>query len=282
MTQAWAGASRARSGLCVLAVLLACPIAVAAQTAPIPHGTVRLVAEDSTFEAGREAWVGLLFDLDQGWHIYWVNPGDAGEPPTIQWSLPPGFQAGSIRWPTPHRLKTGPLIDYGYEGRTLLPVTMQVPMAFKAGTPVTLAAGVRYVVCREVCIPVRAQVTLTLPSGTDPADAAAKGALFRKAREASPKPMPATWKVQGTQANGRIILVVQTGAPESEALFFPIDRDQIDNAAPQVVTPIKGDGVRITLRRSAVADNSISVLKGVVVLGRDRVFEIAAPLASRR
>jgi len=262
--------------------LFACPLAVAAQqSAPIAHGTVRLVAQESTLEAGREAWVGVLFDLDQGWHIYWVNPGDAGEPPTIQWTLPPGFQAGSIRWPTPVRLKTGPLIDYGYEGRTLLPVPIQVPSGYKADGRVTLAADVRYFVCREVCIPVRVQLTQTIPSGADRTDAAATRELFRKAREASPRPMPETWKVHATQANDRIVLVVQSGTAESEALFFPIDRDQIDNAAPQVITPMKGDGVRITLRRSAAAGKPISVLKGVVVLGRDRAFEIAAPLSGR-
>jgi thiol:disulfide interchange protein DsbD len=255
---------------------------VAAQTSPIAHGTVHLVAQESTLEAGREAWVGVLFDLDKGWHIYWVNPGDAGEPPTIQWNLPPGFRAGSIRWPRPLRLKTGPLIDYGYQGRTLLPVPMQVPSGYQAGTRVTLAADVRYVVCREVCIPARAHITLTLPSDADAADASAGRELFTRTRESSPRPMPASWSVQATQADDRIVLIVHTGTPESEAVFFPIDRDQIDNAAPQLVTPMKGDGVRIALRRSVLAEKPLSVLKGVVVLGRDRAFEIVAPVSGRR
>ena len=36
----------------------------------------------------------MLFDLEKGWHIYWVNPGDSGEPPKIQWQLPERISRG--------------------------------------------------------------------------------------------------------------------------------------------------------------------------------------------
>ena len=87
-----------------MAVALGGGIEVGAQSSPAFHGKVDLIAEDDVLESDRVAWVGLLFDLEKGWHIYWVNPGDAGESPRIQWHLPTGFQAGDIRWPTPLRL----------------------------------------------------------------------------------------------------------------------------------------------------------------------------------
>lgn len=269
--------------LFALAAALACATGVGAQAVPPSHGKVDLIAQDSTLEAGQVAWVGVLFDLETGWHIYWVNPGDAGEPPRIRWALPTGVQAGDIRWPTPRRLTTGALVDYGYEGRTLLPVPLQVPASYQPGAPATLAADVRYVVCREVCIPARARVTLTMPSGTSaPADLAARRELFRRADERSPQPMPATWKVQASEGNGQFVLSVQTASRETEAVFFPLDRDQIDNAAVQVVVPTERDGLRITLKKSDSLVKSIRVLKGVVVFGPDRAFEIAAPVSARR
>ena len=266
-----------------VAVVLASVTGVGAQSLPASHGTVDLVAEDSTFESNRVAWVGLLFNLEKGWHIYWVNPGDAGEPPRIQWDLPTGFQAGGIRWPTPFRLTTGTLVDYGYEGRTLLPVPLQVPASYQPGAPVALAADVRYLVCREVCIPARTRVTLSLPAATPtPADVAARHELFRRAQDGSPKPMPSTWKVQASESNGRLVLSLQTGEPEAKAVFFPLERDQIDNAAPQIVVPTERDGLRVTLKKSDLLVQSISVLKGVVVFGANRAFEVVAPVSGRR
>src|SRR5262249_24294085 len=63
------------------------------------HARVELVAEESAPRAGKPIWIGLLFHLDPGWHIYWQNPGDSGKPPKVYWELPSGWRAGAIRWP---------------------------------------------------------------------------------------------------------------------------------------------------------------------------------------
>ena len=98
-----------------------------AQSTADTHLKVELIAEQATSPAGQSLWVGLMFRLDQGWHIYWQNPGDSGEPPKIQWELPTGFVAGSIRWPQPIRLGSGSIADYGYEGQLLLMAPIEGP-----------------------------------------------------------------------------------------------------------------------------------------------------------
>src|SRR6266851_5732139 len=102
MMESRSGAGRRRSvRRLALAVLVAMEFGgwASAQTSPPSHTTVQLVAEDGAFKAGDSTWVGVLFDLEQGWHVYWVNPGDAGDPPRIQWELPAGFRVGDVRWP---------------------------------------------------------------------------------------------------------------------------------------------------------------------------------------
>ena len=47
---------------------------------------------------------GVELKLDEGWHTYWKNPGDAGSPTKIEWQLPTGISAGEIQWPLPHRI----------------------------------------------------------------------------------------------------------------------------------------------------------------------------------
>jgi DsbC/DsbD-like thiol-disulfide interchange protein len=271
--------------LIVLVLAAACSASARAQSFSQTHAKVAILAESNSLEPGHTAWIGLFFDLEQGWHIYWVNPGDSGESPRVAWTLPKGFRAGGIRWPSPIRLGTGTVIDYGYEGRVLLPVPLQVPAGYKAGAPAMLAADVKYLICREVCIPAKAHAALAIsPAGPAPADAAAARDLFRGARDHWPKPMPATWKAQVADDGKNFVLSVQTGSQEAKASFFPLEEDQVDNAAPQTLKPTD-HGVQITLKKSDQLLKPIPTLKGVLVFGppgSDRAYAIAAPVAARR
>ena len=271
-----------RFSICVASLLFGFGFAASAeaQSFAATHAKISLVAENNSLHAGQTAMVGVLFDLEKGWHIYWVNPGDSGEPPKIQWQLPAGFQAKGIRWPTPVRLGTGTVIDYGYEGRVLLPVPIQVPADYKAAKPVTLSADIRYLICREVCIPAKAQASLAIPAAKA-ASAAADRELFRSALENSPKTWPAGWKAQASDGGGFFVVSLDTGMAESKATFFPLEEDQIDNAAAQGVVPT-ARGVQIKLKKSDQLTKPIGVLKGVVVFGPGRAFEVSTPVAGKK
>ena len=67
--------------LAFLAALLLCAADAQASGSPIPHGTLELIAENQWISIGHPFYLGLHFQLERGWHIYWVNPGDSGEPP---------------------------------------------------------------------------------------------------------------------------------------------------------------------------------------------------------
>jgi len=252
----------------------------AAQSFTASHAKVSLVAENNALQPGKTAMMGVLFDLEKGWHIYWVNPGDSGQAPKIQWQLPAGFQAKEVRWPTPARLGAGKVIDYGYEGRVLLPVPIQVPASYQAAKPAMLSADIRYLICREVCIPAKAQASLSIPSANAGGEAAARE-LFHSTFENSPKPWPAGWKAQASDNGGFFLLSLETGMSELRAGFFPLEEDQIDNSAVQGITA-NPRGVMIKLKKSDQLQKPISALKGVVVLGPGRAFEFSAPLAGKR
>ena len=53
----------------------------------------RLVAEDLGVTPGGTIAIALEEKIAPGWHTYWKNPGDAGAPSDIQWTLPPGWKA---------------------------------------------------------------------------------------------------------------------------------------------------------------------------------------------
>src|SRR5580704_2068967 len=134
-------------------VLLTCGTCTRAEGTPIPHGTLELVAEDQWIAAGHDFDLGLHFELENGWHIYWINPGDSGEPPRVKWELPAGVTAGALQWPTPRRLGTPSIVDFGYQDAVTLIVPMHAKRNLGSEEPAKIAAQVKVLVCREMCIP---------------------------------------------------------------------------------------------------------------------------------
>jgi DsbC/DsbD-like thiol-disulfide interchange protein len=245
------------------------------------HARVELIAEESTPHTGKPVWVGLVFHLDGGWHIYWQNPGDSGEPPKVQWELPPGWRAGAIRWPTPVKLGSGSVVDYGYESQVLL----MAPIERAAATSnllTSVEADVRYLVCQEICIPGKAHVTLPFPAaGVTPKRAPDRHSLFEQTRSHLPRPQPVGWKVTVTQQNDHFLLSVRGGSQIRGATFFPLEAGQIENSAPQAFIMTKA-GFRLVLRVSEQLARPISALNGVLVLDSGRAFELNAPVISSR
>jgi len=144
---------RARRSILPLSILVLCVLPLlnttlwAAPTATAPHLTVQLVVPPAQIFPGQSFTAGLYFKLDPGWHVYWINAGDSGEPPSIKWALPAGITADAIEFPAPKRLPLGPLMDYGYEKEVLFPIPMRVAADFKPSRPtVTLGGKVNWLV----------------------------------------------------------------------------------------------------------------------------------------
>ena len=131
---------------------------------------------------GKPVWLGLVIEHQPEWHTYWRNPGDSGLPTTLVWQLPAGATAGEIAWPTPKRLPVGPLMNYGYEGKLLLPVPVTVAPDFK-GNALEVKLTAQWLVCKDICIPEQGEFSLSVPAR---ATTAAHSALFNAAWAARP------------------------------------------------------------------------------------------------
>jgi thiol:disulfide interchange protein len=226
----------------LLGLMLASPAAFAlsGNTVATDNVKARLVSEMSAIAPGQSFWVALEFDIRDGWHTYWRNPGDSGQATRLTWQLPPGFTAGDIVWTTPHRFEIPPLVNYGYAKHAVHLVNVTAPKDLPVGTPVVLSAKASWLVCSDVCIPEEASLQLKLPvsaqpGAADPADAA----LFAAARGELPSA-----ELAATTArirNGRLVITLgkEWGAtlPQIKSLaFFPYDDGGIEYAAPQTLS----------------------------------------------
>ena len=212
--------------------LLLLPLAAMAQSSTVRTDQVKaeLIAHAPEGVApGKTLWLGLLIEHQPHWHTYWKNPGDSGLPTRLEWQLPTGLQAGEIDWPRPHRMPVGPLVNYGFEGRLLLPVPVTVTAA-PLGANVDIALRADWLVCKEVCIPESGEFKLKLPVQ---AATAANGALFEDALARRPAALPGA-KAEA-RVDGNAIALRVAGLPSAwrgQPLdYFAADAGVIDHAA---------------------------------------------------
>ena len=246
-------------------------------SAEAPHVHVQLVAPDDQIYPGGANRVGLYFKLEQGWHVYWKNAGDSGEPPRIRWTLPGGVTAGPMQFPAPRRLPLGPLMDFGYENEVLFPVKLDVAPTVKQGKAV-LHAKVSWLVCREVCIPGKAELetTLGLLPTAPPAQSgsALDAGLMSRFEKLLPLPLPPAGKAvfQATKSGFR--LAVETGQRERQAVFFPDQSYILSNPAKQKLIPT-AKGVILELAKDPDLTVPPAQLTGVLELAGGRAYRIA-------
>jgi suppressor for copper-sensitivity B len=93
--------------------------------------------------------LGLQFELEPGWKIYWRSPGEAGYPPVVDWSASENLAEARIAWPVPHRFSLFGFETFGYSDAVVLPIDAR---AERPDAPVRIRAAVTYLACSEICI----------------------------------------------------------------------------------------------------------------------------------
>jgi thiol:disulfide interchange protein DsbD len=236
-TVRWVNAESASSAESVARYFARCAAGLLFATAVVPvvaapqkpgFVEVELVAEHAVAVPGKPMWIGLSMKHDPGWHTYWKNPGDAGLPTTLAFTLPSGFQAGTIEWPYPRRIPVKQLASYGYEGDVLLPLLLFVPK--DAAGAMTLKARADWLVCKESCIPESAELQLQLPvqAAQTPSPNAPR---FAAARAALPRPVQGA-SARAVRSNGQLAVTLTL----PQALQVPgdlfLDREDVVEPGP--------------------------------------------------
>lgn len=235
-----------------------------------PFVEARLLSEFNTITPGETLSIALHQRISEGWHIYWKNPGDSGEPTSITWDLPKGFTSGEILWPAPHQIPLGPLVNFGYEGEVTLLTSILVPETIE-GDKVTLTSHIEWLACKDICVPEFVDLSLTLPvssANVPPIQTAPD--LFVEAR--SKLPTPTNWQGLLEEQDQTLTLTFHPD-PEERAIlaqakkitFFPEEWGIVQNAAPQQVS-LTEDKLILSLQRDTRSLSSLSTLQGVLTV----------------
>lgn len=171
-----------------------------------------------------------------GWHTYWVNPGDSGAALNLKFKNSPGVHVKAVHHPLPVRTLTGPLISLSYEHEVLFPIDIEVDKSVSIGEPVRIEADVEWLVCEEACLPATDTFKLIVPTTTlAEVRPGPHFADFQKARREIPESAPAAAKFEDT-ADGAQLQFDPAQFVGDFVDFFPFKGSGVTNEKPHVTS----------------------------------------------
>lgn len=179
----------------------------------IRHAVPRLIARTSAARPGGTVELGVTFEIDPGWHLYWNGRNDSGMPITVTLNLPEGWTARPVLWPAPVRhLSPGNIVDHIYENRVTLVIPVRVPETAQVGAEAKVSARVEWMECERRCLLAGEEVSLALPVGAAEAPASPDAPLFTEALARVPAPLPERPVDVSLEWEGDVLRVGSRGA----------------------------------------------------------------------
>jgi DsbC/DsbD-like thiol-disulfide interchange protein len=187
-----------------------------------PLVRARLLADVTAIKPGEPFTAGVLLKIQDDWHIYWRNPGEAGMATSVDFSVPEGFEVGELQFPVPIRFEDpGAIVGYGYEEEVMLLATITPPQDLAAGEPMRIGADTAWLSCERVCIMGEADLELTLDVAEEAAPANRE--LFEKWSARLPRETDE--RIDGVEVasdSERTTILVQWREPVRDVEWFPI------------------------------------------------------------
>ncbi len=239
-----------------------------------PHIAPELIAE-SAAAPGDTVTLAVLMRPSPGWHGYWSNPGDAGQPLTVEWNLPTGAGMGALRFPVPGTLLVSGLMNHVYEHDYALLAELKVPADAAPGSVLQVTGKAQWLACTDkICVPEQGDIAVTVKVGQP----GARDARFDAWRAALPAPLgnPAHFAISGNTVRVAVPLPAAVRLDDPH-LFVATDR-VVDHAAPQVFSRV-GNTLVVELPRGKFEPVVPSKLEAVLRLNLagDGVTLEAAP-----
>lgn len=255
--------------LFLLASCLVASPAVAQQ-----HVRAELLADTTAVQPGKPFTLAIRLHVDDGWHVYWLNPGDAGAATRVSFNLPAGFTAGPVEYPVPQRLpQPGGLIVYAYENELVLRATVNPPSDLNGLASVPISADVHWCVCSDICILGKKTLQLTLPTaahGVSPANAELFSAWNPRFPVASDNAFTSVdTEVAGSPGRGGELNAIvrctwRNDPPDKDFLWLPGPSDDLTVQASSITTTGRVTTISLNIEPVQGISPASSTIDGVL------------------
>jgi DsbC/DsbD-like thiol-disulfide interchange protein/cytochrome c biogenesis protein CcdA len=258
----------------LLALLLAAPAAAQPLAAGRNHIAAELVAESASPKPGETVTVAFSFTPEPGWHGYWLNPGDAGQPARVQWQLPAGVEASALRYPVPEKLVIQGLMNHVFNGPHAFLATLRLPEGIAPGTAIPVRARIDYLACTDqICVPERADLSLNLTAG-DGSVTADQRARFDGWRAVLPRPLGSEASFELRDGRLRLAVPLPASVSVNNPHLFAATPNALVYAADQAISR-NGDTLIVETDAGSQA-NSLGAFEGLISIGEGQGLTFAA------
>ncbi len=193
----------------------------------------KIIPERTSYMPGDTIRTAVPFNIEEEWHIYWENPGDAGIPSSIEFDLPKGVELISTEWPAPAILKYSIFANFIFESRVTVRYSFLIGRDYKGGNFLIKGNG-KWLVCKEKCIPGKGRDSTIIVIGKNSSD----NPDYQKAFDSLPYKFPEDDGINielDNIKNHELVLTISNPETEiSKAYFFPRSDDLFAHAAEQI------------------------------------------------
>ena len=228
---------------------------------------VQLIASVDGVRSGDEILVGVQQLIIPHWHTYWKNSGDSGLPTTIAYDLPKGSSVSDILWPVPEHITLGPVTNYGYSHEVILLSKLKIPTDAVLGSSFAIKAKVKWLVCKEECIPQEADLQLDLPVLSAGVASGHGSPLIANALASLPLNSP--WQFSLHAHDEHLLLNVNGLAQRAgfikKILFYPDEWGKVVHSAEQIQS-VDGDNLQLQLKSGDAPLTQNAFLSGILAI----------------
>ena len=232
-------------------VLIIFVISIEARSTKTDHAEITIVGNTNIISEPGVIQLGYKFVFSPGWHTYWINPGDSGEPPIFEFNSPSGWDINENVWPGPQKIFYPPLMTFGYVDEVIFPFELNLKNLNDQDTEITT----KFLVCDDICVPEEAILLLSLKNGVLNIDE--KPEELKKWLNRVPIRAPPEMVLSSNENN----FSLEYPSLNSNSYFFPFDDSVMDYSDEQNFSNNK--------LNFEVFDDFNKSLRGVVKIGQN-------------
>ncbi len=173
--------------------------------------------------------VPIRFEMPEGVHVYWLNPGEAGMATEATLTLPDAWarrdhEPTLLRMPPPIRFTSGGVVGFGYEDEVTMLAEARMRKDVAEGAEGRATVTVRYLACDpDRCVPGRASFEVAVVAGQS-------GRGRTAAQKDALEPWTSMEAVEATRSEAGVWSFPLAGVPTGaeEVGYFALPREEAE------------------------------------------------------
>lgn len=208
-----------------------------------------LLTSSQTAVLGEKLWIMIKITPQNGWHIYWNNPGDVGLPTTAELSSDLGTVLLKRQSSPKHFFIQNLITQYAYDNDAYWLFELSLPKQTNESLEaISLNADISWLACKEECVAENMTISKAIPF----ADKIQPTPSWKKEFKAAQKTFPHSYQ-KGyfkVKQNTLYVKIPHFTQPLASLKFIPFIRDTVDHQHPirfslrldgnlQIIIPLK-------------------------------------------